>query len=322
MVVDGGEGSNGPALGRRGFLMVSAAASAAAGAALAWPGAVAAKRWAAPMTTRPIPSSGEALPVVGVGTWQTFDVGAGARARAPLRTLLTEMFAAGGTVIDSSPMYGRSEAVTGELLAELGMNERAFIATKVWISGREAGIAQMRQSMALLRTGRIDLMQVHNLVDWQSHMPTLGQWKEAGTIGYTGITHYTPGAFDDLARVMRAARPDFVQLPYSIGVRGAADHLLPLAAELGIAVLVNRPYEGGGLFRAVRRRTLPAWAAEFDCASWGQFFLKYILAHEAVTCVIPGTSKVAHLLDNAAAGRGRLPDATQRRRMVAFMSES
>lgn len=300
---------------RRAFL----ALSAAAGAALCVPGALAARRWAEPMSTRTIPSSGEALPIVGVGTWQTFDVGGSAAKRAPLRQLLVEMFDAGGLMIDSSPMYGSSEQVAGDLLAELGLGDKAFIATKVWTHGRDDGIAQMRRSMGLFRGAKIDLMQVHNLVDWRTHMETLTGWKTDGTIRYHGVTHYTPGAFDDLARVMREAKPDFVQLPYSIGVRTAEERLLPLAAELGIAVIVNRPYEAGSLFRAVRGRDLPSWAGEFDAASWGQFFLKYILGHPAVTCVIPGTSKVKHLLDNVTAGRGRLPDEPTRKRMAELM---
>ena len=300
---------------RRAFL----ALSAAAGTALISPHVLAARRWAEPMSTRAIPSSGEALPMVGVGTWQTFDVGGSAAGRAPLRQLLVEMFDSGGLVVDSSPMYGSSEQVAGDLLAELGLGDRAFIATKVWTRGRDDGIAQMRRSMELFRGAKIDLMQVHNLVDWRTHMETLRQWKADGTIRYHGVTHYTPGAFGDLARAMREVKPDFVQIPYSIGVREAEEVLLPLAAELGIAVLVNRPYEGGGLFRAMRGREIPPWAGEFDCASWGQFFLKYILGHPAVTCVIPGTSKVKHLLDNVTAGRGRLPDEPTRRRMAELV---
>ncbi len=286
---------------------------------LAAPEILAARRWAEPMSTRNIPSSGEALPIIGVGTWQTFDVGAGAAGRAPLRELLAEMFDAGGLVVDSSPMYASAEEVAGDLLAELSLGDKAFIATKVWTSGRDAGIAEMRRSMELFHNAKIDLMQVHNLVDWRSHMETLTEWKASGIVRYHGITHYTPGAFDELTAVMREARPDFVQMPYSIGVRRAEDRLLPLAADLGIAVIVNRPYEGGGLFRAVRGRALPPWAAEFDCASWGQFFLKYILGHAAVTCVIPGTSKVRHLLDNVTAGRGRLPDTATRKRMAELV---
>jgi diketogulonate reductase-like aldo/keto reductase len=273
------------------------------------------------MSTRPIPSTGEAMPVVGVGTWQVFDVGPSEAERAPLREVLQLLFDAGGAMIDSSPMYGPAEGVVGDLLTEMGARDRAFLATKVWTEGHERGIAQMEQSMARFRTKAIDLMQVHNLVDWRIHLDTLAGWKAEGRVRYVGITHYTESAFDALARIMASEKIDFVQLPYSIGVRGAEDRLLPLAAERGIAVIVNRPYEGGGLFRAVRGRDLPEWAAEFECASWGQFFLKYILAHPAVTCVIPGTGKVAHLRDNVAAGTGRLPDSRQRQKMIRYISD-
>jgi diketogulonate reductase-like aldo/keto reductase len=273
------------------------------------------------MSTRPIPSTGEAMPVVGVGTWQVFDVGPSEAERAPLREVLQLLFDAGGAMIDSSPMYGPAEGVVGDLLAEMGGRDKAFLATKVWIEGRDRGIAQMRQSMSRFRADKIDLMQVHNLVDWRSHLKTLAAWKDQGIVRYTGITHYTQSAFDSLARIMETEKIDFVQLPYSIGVRGAEDRLLPLAAEKGIAVIVNRPYEGGTLFRAARGRPLPDWAAEFDCASWGQFFLKYILAHPAVTCVIPGTGKVAHLQDNVQAGMGRLPDSRQRERMLRYIAD-
>lgn len=269
------------------------------------------------MSTRPIPSSGEALPVVGIGTWQTFDVGPSAAERAPLTEVLRLFFESGGKVVDSSPMYGRAEAVSGDLVARLGARDRAFLATKVWTQGREAGIAQMRNSMRLMRAGpSIDLIQVHNLVDWRTHLATLRAWKDAGTVRYIGITHYTESAFADLARVMQDEPIDFVQLPYSVGVRGAEDRLLPIAAERGIAVIVNRPFEGGGLFRQVRRQPLPDLAAELDCTSWAQLFLKFILAHPAVTCVIPGTGKVEHLVDNVGAGHGRLPDTAQRRRLL------
>ena len=271
------------------------------------------------MTTRKIPSSGEALPVVGVGTWQTFDVGDAAAERAPLADVLRLLFEAGGTVIDSSPMYGRAEGVVGDLLRDAGTRGKAFLATKVWTEGRRQGIDQMEDSLRLFRTDVIDLMQVHNLVDWRTQLSTINVWKERGKARYSGITHYTPGAFDRLESVISAEKIDFVQLPFSIGVREAEDRLLPLCAEKGVAVIVNRPYEGGGLFRKIRGRELPDWAAEFDCASWGQFFLKYILGHPAVTCVIPGTAKVRHLLDNVAAGSGRLPDAATRRRMVQLV---
>ncbi len=271
------------------------------------------------MTSRPIPSSGEALPMVGVGTWQTFDVGDAAAEREPLAEVLRLLFEAGGTVIDSSPMYGRAEGVVGDLLQRSGSRYKAFLATKVWTEGRRQGIDQMEESLRLFRTDTIDLMQVHNLVDWRTQLSTINVWKERGKVRYSGITHYTPGAFGRLESVISAEKIDFVQLPYSIGVRDAEDRLLPLCAEKGVAVIVNRPYEGGGLFRKVRGKDLPDWAAEFDCASWGQFFLKYILGHPAVTCAIPGTAKVSHLLDNVAAGSGRLPDEATRRRMVELV---
>jgi len=269
-----------------------------------------------PILTRPIPKSGEALPAVGLGTWQTFDIGGDAGERARRREVLELLFEGSGSVIDSSPMYGRSEGVVGDLLAAMGARDRAFLATKVWTRGREDGIAQMEQSLSRFRSDRLDLMQIHNLVDWRTHLKTLRAWKEAGRIRYLGITHYTTGALDDLADIIEREPIDFVQFAYSLDVRQAERRLLPLAAERGVATLINRPYEKGALFRAVRGKALPAWAAEFDCATWGQFFLKYILANPAVTCAIPGTSKAKHMLDNLGAGRGRLPDEGQRRKMV------
>ena len=294
---------------------------AAAGGAMAalnimpWPAL------AGPMLTRKIPKSGEALPVVGLGTWQTFDIGRDAASRAQRRAVLDELFKAGGTVIDSSPMYGRSETVVGDLLAALGARDRSFLATKVWTRGRRSGIEQMTRSMARLRTPRIDLMQVHNLVDWRTHLATLRAWKDDGRVRHIGITHWTRSSLDDLARFVAAEPIDFVQCAYSIGVREAESRLLPLCAERGVAVLINRPFEAGGVFRAVRGRPVPAWAASFDAASWGQFFLKFILSHPAVTCVIPGTSKPRHMRDNAGAGRGRLPSPAERRRMAAMWRE-
>ncbi len=271
-----------------------------------------------PLMTRPVPRSGEALPVVGLGTWQTFDIGADPAVRAPRREVLRLLLEGGGRVIDSSPMYGRSEAVVGALLAELGARDQAFLATKVWTRGRAQGVDQMAQSLGRFKTSRLDLMQVHNLVDWQTHLNTLRAWKEEGKIRYLGITHWTSGALDDLAAVIAREPLDFVQLAYSIGVRNAERRLLPLAADKGVAVLVNRPYEKGIAFRKVQGEALPAWAAAFGAASWGQFFLKFILAQPAVTCVIPGTAKPKHMTDNLAAGRGRLPDAKQRQMMVQF----
>jgi len=275
-------------------------------AALAAGGALAAEQ----MRRRTIPRSGEELPVIGMGTWRTFDTSERAALVEVVRTLLD----AGGKAIDSSPMYGRSETTVGEVLRELGGTKRAFLASKVWTSGRDEGVAQMRESIA--RMGRIDLMQIHNLVDWRTHVKTLRSWKEAGTIRYWGITHYSLSAFEEMETIVRAEKPDFVQLPYSVGVREAERRLLPVCAASGVAVLVMRPFEGGSLFAEARKRPLPSWAAEIDCATWAQVFLKFILAHPAVTCPIPATSNPAHMADDARAGFGRLPDEALRRRIV------
>jgi aryl-alcohol dehydrogenase-like predicted oxidoreductase len=269
---------------------------------------------------RAVPRSGEILPVIGLGTWQTFDVGASAAARAPLREVLQEFVALGGKMVDSSPMYGESERVVGDLAAELGAHNKLFVATKVWTDGREEGIRQMQESMRLLRTLRMDLMQVHNLIDWQTHLATLRQWKEQGKVRYVGVTHYTEGAYDDLERVLRREELDFVQLNYSIAERDAEKRLLPLAAERRIGVIVNRPFAKSALFGRVRGKALPPWAVEIGCATWAQFFLKFIVSHPAVTCVIPATSKVAHLRDNMQAGMGPLPDAVLRERMAAHVA--
>ena len=270
------------------------------------------------MLTRPIPASQEPLPVVGLGTWQTFDVGPDRQALDQRKEILRVLFEAGGRVIDSSPMYGRAEEVVGTLLAEMKAHDKAFLATKVWTSGEAAGVEQMNASFAKLQAPTIDLMQIHNLVDWRTHLRTLCAWKEKGRFRYIGITHYTTSALDDLAAVIRTEPIDFVQVAYSIDVREPESRLLPLAAERGVAVLVNRPFSSGGLFSRARGKSLPEWAAEFDCASWGQFFLKFILGHPAVTCVIPGTAKPEHMRDNIGAGLGRHPDAAQRRRMTAY----
>ncbi len=270
------------------------------------------------MRTRAIPSTGEALPVIGLGTSRVFDVGADPLERAARRDVLAILFDSGGSVIDSSPMYGRAEAVVGAELAALGRRDSAFLATKVWTRGRSAGIAQMERSMRRLGTQRIDLMQVHNLVDLDTQLATLREWKAAGRIRYLGVTHWTPGALDDLAAVVAGARIDFVQFAYSIAARGAERRLLPLCAERGVATLINRPYVNGRLFRRARGHAVPSWAAaELGCASWGQFLLKYILGHPAVSCVIPGTGKPRHARDNVGAGSGSMPSPAQRRRMLA-----
>jgi diketogulonate reductase-like aldo/keto reductase len=271
------------------------------------------------MQTRPIPSSGEPLPVIGCGTWQTFDVGSSSSARAPLADVLRALFAAGGSVIDSSPMYGSSEEVVGDLLAAIGARDDAFTATKVWTTGRQAGIAQMQRSMELLRSSRIDLMQIHNLVDVRVHLPTLRAWKEEGRIRYVGVTHYTPSAYDQLEAVMRSERLDFVQLDYALDDRTAEQRLLPLAVEHGIAVLINRPFGGGGLLRRLDRNPLPDWAAEIGCSTWAQILLKFVLSNPAVTCVIPATSVPRHMADNVQAGLGTYPDTALRARMIAAL---
>ncbi|MBI4522438.1 MAG: aldo/keto reductase [Deltaproteobacteria bacterium] len=269
---------------------------------------------------RPIPRTGELLPVIGLGTWRTFDVGRGESARAPLREVLREFARLGGAVVDSSPMYGQSESVVGDLAAELGLHKQLFLATKVWTSGRDAGIRQMDESFRRLRTKRMDLMQVHNLVDWRTHLVTLRRWKEEGRVRYIGVTHYTASAYDDLARVLQTEELDFVQLNYSIGEREAERRLLPLAAERRIAALVNRPFAEAALFGKVRGKPLPPWAPEIGCASWAQFFLKFVVSHPAVTCAIPGTSKVQHLADNMQGGLPPFPDAATRERMARYVA--
>jgi diketogulonate reductase-like aldo/keto reductase len=274
---------------------------------------------AAPLLTRPIPSTGEAIPAVGLGTWPMFDVGTAEVARRPLRDVLRRLVAGGPRVIDTSPMYGRAEQVVGDLVAELAVRPEVFLATKVWTGGEAAGIAQMRRSAARLKSPVIDLMQIHNLVDWRTQLATLRRMKDAGAVRYIGITHYTNRALAELAQILETEPGiDFVQCGYSLAERAAENRLLPVAAQRGVAVLVNQPLGQGRLLRRVHGRALPDWAGEFDCASWAQLLLKYILAEPAVTCAIPATGNPGHLADNLAAGLGRLPDAGQRRRLRTF----
>lgn len=270
------------------------------------------------MNARPIPVSGELLPVIGLGTWQTFDVGNDRAARVPLREVLADLVAGGGKVVDSSPMYGTSEAVVGDLVSALGLRDKLFIATKVWTTGREAGIREMERSFQRLRVQRMDLMQIHNLLDVAVHTRTLEQWKQQGRVRYIGITHYTAAAYPEVERWLETGQYDFLQINYSLAERQAEQRVLPLAQQKGVAVIVNRPFGQGGMFAHVRGKPLPAWAAELGIASWAQFFLKWILGHPAVTCAIPGTDKPAHMKDNLAAGCGALPDAAQRRRMAEY----
>lgn len=296
-------------IGRRDALLLIGAVAMACGAPRTWAGS-------GPMLTRRIPSSGEELPVIGLGTWQTFDVGASPAGRAPLEEVLRAFVAMGGRVIDSSPMYGRSEEVVGEMASTLGMHEALFLATKVWTLGRREGIEQMEDSMRKLRARRIDLMQVHNLVDAQTHLKTLRAWKGEGRVRYLGITHYASGAYEAVETLLRREALDFVQINYSVGEREAERRLLPLAADRGVAVIANRPFAGGDLFRRLRGRPLPGWAADIDCQSWAQILLKFVVSHPAITCAIPATSRLTHLRDNMQGGYGRMPDTPLRARIA------
>lgn len=268
--------------------------------------------------TRKIPSTGESLPAVGLGTWQVFDAGNDTSARAPLREVVAAFSRAGGKLIDSSPMYGSAETVAGDLVAELGLRERLFIATKVWTRGREDGIAQMETSFRRLKVKQIDLMQVHNLLDVDVHTKTLNDMKEKGRIRYTGITHYTSSAYADVERQLKKEKYDFLQINYSLAERESEKKLLNICREKGIAVIANRPFAEGAMFRRVRGKPLPPWAGEIGVASWAQYFLKWIVGHPAVTCVIPGTGKPEHIADNVAAGFGALPGEAMRRRMAEY----
>ena len=272
------------------------------------------------MLTRAIPSSSEQLPVIGLGTYSVFDVASTPDAIAERLRIVELLVGAGGNVIDTSPMYNRSETVIGDLIAAGAPRDELFIATKVWTNGREAGAQQMQRSAELMRTDVIDLMQVHNLRDTAVHMQTIRDRQERGEIRYSGVTHYRASAHEAVADALREFRPQFVQINYSLGEREADERLLPLARDLGIAVIINRPYQAGRLFGAVRGRELPGWATEF-AASWGQFFLKFIISHPAVTCVIPATSQAKHMRDNLEAGFGELPDAATRERMIRFVKE-
>jgi len=272
------------------------------------------------MLSRAIPSSGEKLPVIGLGTWQTFDVGVSEAERRPLQDVLITFVKLGGRVIDSSPMYGRAEEAIGELVTRLGLRNSLFLATKVWTRGKQNGIDSMERSLARLRTKTIDLMQVHNLVDVATQLATMREWKEQSRIRYIGITHYEAGAFGDVARILANEKLDFVQINYSIAEREAEEKILPLAQQRGVAVIANRPFGGGNLFSRIRGKPLPDFAKNFDCASWAQFFLKWIVANPAVICAIPATNNVRHLEDDMRGGIGRLPDEKTRARMVEVVS--
>ena len=270
------------------------------------------------MIDRLIPASGERLPVIGLGTYSVFDVDSAPTEITKRREIVELLLGEGGSVVDTSPMYNRSESVIGDIIEAGAPRKPMFIATKVWTDGRDTGIEQMRRSAELMNTEVIDLMQVHNLRDTRTHMKTIHEWQEQGRIRYNGLTHYRASALDALEAAVREYRPQFVQINYSLGEREADERFLPLMQELGVAVLINRPYQTGVLFSALRGLELPGWATDF-AASWGQFFLKFIVSHPAVTCVIPATSKPHHMQDNLEAGFGRLPDAATRKRMIDFM---
>jgi len=282
------------------------------------------------MLTRAIPSSGEKLPVIGLGTWNVFDVDLTPANEKELGEVLSLFVKLGGRVIDSSPMYGRAEEVVGALTSKLGLRDKfatanpssggLFLATKVWTRGKQAGIESMERSMSRLQTKRIDLMQVHNLVDVETQLATMRDWKAQGRFRYIGITHYNASAFGQVEKVLRAEKLDFLQINYSVMERGAEDRILPLAQDRQVAVVINRPFGGGDLFSRVRSKPLPDWVAEFDCKSWAQFFLKWIVAHPAVTCAIPATNNPSHLEDDLQGGIGRLPDTKTRQRIVEFVA--
>ncbi|HVE55027.1 MAG TPA: aldo/keto reductase [Ramlibacter sp.] len=284
------------------------ATSAAAGPALAQPAAL----------TRPVPSSGEALPRVGLGTWITFNVGNDPAARAGCAQVVRAFLDGGGRVIDSSPMYGSSQGVVGEALRGLAAHQRVFAADKVWTSAD--GAAQVEQSRGLWQVPRFDLLQVHNLLAWEKQLPLLQAMKDRGRLRYVGITTSEGRRHREFEQVMRAHRLDFVQLTYSLIEREAEERLLPLAAERGTAVLANRPFAEGQLLRRLQRHPLPAWAAEIECTSWAQFALKFVVSHPAVTCAIPATRRVDHVRENLGILRTRLPDEAMRKRMAAHVA--
>ncbi|GGZ79407.1 aldo/keto reductase [Algibacter mikhailovii] len=273
------------------------------------------------MLLRKIPMSNQLLPVIGLGTWQTFDVGNSEEESKVLTQVLVEMNRLGGRLIDSSPMYGNSEKVVGDLTQATRFSNDLFYATKVWTSGKEAGMKQMETSFKLMQRDKMDLMQIHNLVDWKIHVKTLKTWKAQGKIKYWGITHYTDSSHNELEKVIKSEQPDFVQFNYSILSRNAEKSLFETIRKYKTATLINRPFEQGNLFRMTKGKEIPTWAKDYDIYSWGQFFLKFILSNELVTCVIPGTSKPHHMIDNMTAGYGKIPDTKTREKMYSYLKK-
>lgn len=272
------------------------------------------------LITKKIPSTGALLPVIGMGTWITFNVGNSEKLRKARTEVMREFFKLGGGLIDSSPMYGSSEAVIGYALSNLNFPKTLFSATKVWTSSVTEGLEQIQESKKLWNLKGFDLLQVHNLEGWEGHLKTLFKMKETGDVRYIGVTTSHGRRHDELEKIMRKQPLDFIQLTYNISNREAEARLLRLAQDRGMAVIANRPLDGGDLMGRVQGKALPVWARDFDCQNWAQFFLKFIVSHPAITCAIPATSKVAHMQENMGAGRGRLPDAAVRERMIKHMA--
>jgi len=316
----GGGGATGPITRRAALELGARAALALGGLGLLAPRAPLASA-SAELISKPIPSSGERIPAVGIGTSRRFDVGDSAEARTPLREVLRELPRLGGTVVDTAPSYGAAETVVGDLVAELGNRRALFIATKVGRGGAgvAAGLAEMRRSLERLRTERIDLLQVHNMAGVEQMLPVLREWKRQGRVRYYGVTTSSARQHEPLARLVQREPLDFIQVDYAIDNRAAADRLLPLAADRGVAVLTNLPFGRGRVFQALGSGPIPGWAAELGITSWAQFALKYVISHPAVTCAIPGTARLAYLVDNLGAARGPLPDEATRRRMAALI---
>jgi diketogulonate reductase-like aldo/keto reductase len=273
------------------------------------------------MARRIIPSTGELLPVIGLGTSRVFDTNLSEKSLNPRKEIVKALLDHGGSLIDTSPMYGRAEEVTGKIAQDLKINDRLFLATKVWIEGKEAGEIQMNASSKKLNKAVIDLMQIHNLLDWKTHIKTLYKWKEQGKINYIGISHFRSNAFNQIEKIITKERIDFAQFNYSLEEREAEKRLLPLCREKGVATLINRPFMRGKLFKAVARKKLPSWTYEYNVNTWSQFFLKFILANQAVTTVIPATSNPAHMIDNLIGGIGPIPEVGLQKKMVEVVAD-
>ena len=273
------------------------------------------------MARRIIPSTGELLPVIGLGTSRVFDTDLNERSLNPRKEIVKALLDHGGSLIDTSPMYGKAEEVTGKIAQDLKVNDRLFLATKVWIEGKEAGEIQMKESSKKLNKAVIDLMQIHNLLDWKTHIKTLYEWKEQGKINYIGISHFRSNAFSQIEKIITKERIDFAQFNYSLEEREAEKRLLPLCREKGVATLINRPFMRGKLFKAVARKKLPSWTYEYNVNTWSQFFLKFILANQAVTTVIPATSNPAHMIDNLIGGIGPIPEVGLQKKMVEVVAD-